>query len=136
MKKAFIQTLNSFKTSIPMIMGVLMLVSLAVTVVPASFYKKIFTGNNIIDPLLGAVAGSISSGTPLVSYMVGGELLQKGVSLVAVTAFILTWVTVGIVQLPAEIAMLGKRFAIMRNAISFVVALIISVLTVITLDII
>ncbi len=130
------QTFNSFKTSMPMIIGILMLVSLAITLIPASFYRRIFTGNYIVDPFLGAVAGSISSGTPLVSYMVGGELLNKGVSLVAVTAFILSWVTVGIIQLPAEMVMLGRRFAIMRNAISFVTALIISVLTVVTLNVI
>jgi hypothetical protein len=50
-----------------------------------------------------------------------------------VTALIISWVTVGSIQLPAEALMLGKRFAIYRNLLSFVFAIVISVLTVTTL---
>ncbi|GAG00736.1 unnamed protein product, partial [marine sediment metagenome] len=88
------------------------------------------------DPLIGAIFGSVSSGNPIISYIIGGELLDQGVSLIAVTAFILAWVTVGIIQLPAESLMLGKRFAITRNILSFITALIISILTVLTLSLI
>ena len=48
-------------------------------------------------------------------------------------ALIQTWVTVGLVQLPAEILMLGKRFAITRNILAFISAIIISILTVLML---
>ncbi len=40
------------------------------------------------------------------------------------------------VQLPAESLMLGKRFALVRNGISFVMAILIALLTVITLKVI
>ena len=79
--------------------------------------------------------GSISVGHPIVSYIIGGELLEYGVSLIAVTAFVLAWVSVGIVQLPAESLMLGKRFAFSRNAFAFITAIVIAILTVITLSI-
>jgi len=49
--------------------------------------------------------------------------------LAATTAFILAWVTVGIVQLPAESMILGKRFAILRNILSFISAILIGLLT-------
>ena len=113
-----------------------MLVSLFLVLIPDSFYTSIFTGNKIIDPLTGASIGSISSGNPIISYILGGELLSKGVSLIAVTAFILSWVTVGIIQLPAESMMLGRKFAITRNIVSFVSSLIIAILTVVTLSVI
>nr|CBH37729.1 hypothetical protein BSM_12060 [uncultured archaeon] len=32
------------------------------------------------------------------SYIIGGELMKEGVSLFAITAFIVTWVTVSIVN--------------------------------------
>jgi|MudIll2142460700_1097286.scaffolds.fasta_scaffold2547241_1 hypothetical protein len=48
----------------------------------------------------------------LTSYIIGGELRQRGVSMLAITAFIVARVTVGIIQLLAEALMLGKRFAI------------------------
>ena len=70
----------------------------------------------------------------MTSYVIGGELLDNGISLLAVLAFILSWVTVGTVQLPAESLMLGKRFALVRNGVSFVMAVLVAVLTVLTLE--
>ena len=134
LKKSFSQTIKSFRQILPIILGVVMLVSLSISLIPKSFYTKIFTGNNIIDPLLGSVIGSISAGNPIISYILGGELLEQGVSLIAVTAFILSWVTVGLIQLPAESLMLGKKFAVTRNVISFISSLIIAFLTVFTLS--
>jgi len=56
-------------------------------------------------------------------------MLERGVSLIAVTAFIVAWVTVGVVQFPAEVAILGKRFAIARNAVAFISAIIVALIT-------
>ena len=133
--QAFLKTLNNFKQVVPIILGIIMLVSLSLVVIPKSFYSSIFTGNKIIDPLFGAIFGSIATGNPITSYIIGGELLKQGVSLIAITAFILTWVSVGLIQLPAESLMLGKRFAITRNVVSFVTALIVAVLAIFTLSI-
>ena len=135
-KNAFVKTLNSFKQTFPVIVGVLLLLSIAISAIPKAFYSTVFSGNKFLDPLLGAVLGSISGGNPITSYVLGGELLNQGVSLIAVAAFILTWVTVGIIQLPAESLMLGRRFAIARNVVSFFTAIAVAVLTVVTLSII
>ena len=133
--QAFLKTLNNFKQVVPIILGIIILVSLSLVIIPKSFYSSIFTGNKIIDPLFGAIFGSIATGNPITSYIIGGELLEQGVSLIAITAFILTWVSVGLIQLPAESLMLGRRFAITRNIISFVTALIVAVLAIFTLSI-
>jgi len=133
-KESFIKMLKSFKQIFPMILGIIALIALFMTVVPKSFYNIIFTGNKIIDPLLGATLGSIAIGQPITSYIIGGEFLNHGVSLIAVIAFILAWVSVGTIQLPAESMVFGKKFAIIRNLMSFVSALIIAVLTTLTLS--
>ena len=52
------------------------------------------------------------------------------------TAFIVSWVTVGVVQLPSGILMLGARFAIYRNVICFFGAIAIAFLVVYTLKLI
>jgi uncharacterized membrane protein YraQ (UPF0718 family) len=133
-KNSLLKTGRSFKNLLPIILGVLLLLSLLITIIPKEFYSKIFTGNMILDSFFGTVAGSISAGNPLISYIVGGELLDQGVSLVAVTAFILSWISVGIIQLPAEVASLGKKFALIRNFFSFITAIIIAILTVFTIS--
>jgi len=132
-KKALSQTVRAFKKSLPILMGVLMLLALFNTLVPKQAYRVIFTGSEFLDPLVGALVGSISGGNPITSYIIGGELRQQGVSMLAITAFIVSWVTVGIIQMPAEALMLGKRFAIVRNAVSFCISIVIAILTVWTL---
>jgi len=67
---------------------------------------------------------------PLIAILSGGELLEYGVSLFTVTALIITWVTVGLVQLPVEIAALGRRFALLRNGICFILSIPIAIITV------
>ena len=132
MKKAFLQTLNLFKTVLPMLVGVLLLISLLHQLFQ-NHYKEWFTGNYLLDPLIGAVAGSVSFGIPITSYIAGGDLLRAGVSLLAVTSFIMTWTTVGLIMVPLEASMLGKRFALTRNLLNFFFALLVSMTTVFTL---
>lgn len=129
-KRAARGLFNNIKMSIPILVGVLLLIGLVNTLVPKEFFSRIFTGNRALDSLIGALFGSIAAGNPLTSYVIGGELLKNDVSLVAVLAFIVSWVTVGTVQLPAESLMLGRRFALLRNGISLVMAIVIAVLTV------
>jgi hypothetical protein len=132
MKDALAKTLHNLKTSIPIVVGVLMLINFLNPLVQ-KYYPKIFTGNYLVDPILGAIGGTISFGIPIASYVIGGELLKEGVSLLAVTAFILSWSTVYSIMLPLEITYLGKRFAILRNSINFVTSIIIAILTILTL---
>jgi hypothetical protein len=133
--RAFFLTIRPFKKSLPMLMGVLMLLALAGSMFSKEAYRLLFTGNALLDPLIGAAVGSISGGNPITSYLIGGELRQQGVSMLAITAFLVAWVTVGMIQLPAEALMLGKRFAIVRNAVSFCISIVIALLTVLTLGI-
>ena len=87
----------------------------------------------MFDVLLGTALGSIAAGPPVASYLLGGELRAGGVSLMAVTALVVSWVTVGLVQLPAEALYLGRRFAVARNLVSFAFTLAVAWLTVQTL---
>lgn len=118
----------------PSIVGVLLLIGL-IQQVDLAKIQFIFTGNFFFDAFFGALVGSVAAGNPITSYIIGGELLSKGVSMFAVTAFILAWVTVGIVQLPAESVILGRRFALTRNITSFLLAILVSIITVATLGI-
>ena len=128
--------LNNFKMSIPILAGVLLLVGLVNTAIPKDFFSRIFTGKLFLDPFIGALVGGVAAGNPLTSYIIGGEFLEKGISLVSVLAFIVSWVTVGVVQLPAESLMLGRRFALLRNGVSFLMAVLVAILAAFTLEIV
>jgi len=135
MNIALKKTIGSLQITAPIILGVLLFINLLNPLLQ-KFYPSIFTGNYLIDPLIGAIAGSASFGIPIISYITGGELLKQGVSLLAVIAFILSWSTVGLVMMPLEITHLGKKFAIWRNSINFFTSIIIAILTAITLNLI
>ena len=109
------KTIKTFINVVPIIVGMLLLTSLIITVFPEQISAGLFGNGDILDTLLGASIGSIAVGHPLASYLLGGELLGGGVGLIAVTALVVAWVTVGIVQLPAEAMMLGTRFAVYRK---------------------
>ena len=116
--------------ALPMILGTILLISLISAIIPKSFYTTIFGKNLFLNSLIGSSIGSISAGNPITSYIFGGEMLNQGVGLIAVTAFLVSWVTVGLIQLPAESAILGKKFAIIRNVTAFIFSIIVAVITI------
>jgi uncharacterized membrane protein YraQ (UPF0718 family) len=129
------KALKGLSGALPILLGVILLLGLFRAFVSKQWISSVFTGHLLRDTLTAGAIGSISAGNPITSYIIGGELLKDGVSLLAVTSFIVTWVTVGIVQLPAEAAILGRRFATVRNILSFVLAILVSVATVTTVSI-
>ena len=130
MKKAIKKAAKGLWQAVPIILGTVLLISLISVLIPKTFYTTIFTKNLFLDSFIGALVGSISAGNPITSYIFSGEMLNQGISLIAVTAFIVTWVTVGLVQLPAEATILGKRFAILRNFSAFILAIVVAILTI------
>jgi predicted Fe-Mo cluster-binding NifX family protein len=125
---------KQFVNLMPIMVGVMLLVGLFNAFVSKESVSFVFSGNKIQDTLLGACVGSILAGNPINSYIIGGELLEYGIGLAAVTALIVSWVTVGLIQLPAEIAALGRKFALVRNATSFVLSLVIAFFIAILLE--
>jgi len=137
-KPSFIKVLKQsamafFKVS-PMIVAVLALSALLLTFVPAQQVKNVFTGNPVTDTLFGTLTGGIMVGNAMISYILGGELLKMNISMYAVTAFLLAWVSIGYVQIPMEISFFGKRFTFAKNILSIVFTLIISILIVATYE--
>ncbi len=127
------KTLNSFKKVLPSFIGIFVLLGLILQV-DKGMVSNFFSGHPIVDSFLGSAIGSIAAGNPITSYIIGGELLQNGISVIAVTAFLISWVTVGVIQFPAEAIMLGKKFAFYRNVISFFLAILIALAMFYTLE--
>lgn len=136
-KKAVINALkssgNQLLNMLPIILGVVFLIGLVNTFFLKEFTSSIFQGNYALDSLMGACLGSIFAGNPINSYLIGNELQEYGVSLFTVTALIVSWVNVGIIQLPAETAAFGLKFALIRNIASFCLSIVIAICTVFTL---
>ena len=132
--QAFYKSAKGFALNLPMLAGVILLTGLFEIFATPEMLSSLFSGHPFYDTLIGTVSGGISVGQPFVSYLIGGELLNNGMSYYAVTAFILSWVTLGVVQLPYEYSMFGGRFILIRNLLAFIFVLLITFVTVQTLQ--
>ena len=76
-KVALKDTFNNLKSTVPILFGIILLISFIINIIPKSFYSVVFTGNSISDSFVGALFGSILAGSPVNSYIIGSELLQN-----------------------------------------------------------
>jgi uncharacterized membrane protein YraQ (UPF0718 family) len=129
-KQVFIKTSKGFLKNIPMMIGVILLISLLKTFVSFETISTLFIGKPLADTALGALFGSVLAGNSINSYIIGKEMLASGISLLAVTSFLVAWVTVGFVQIPAESKILGNRFTLIRNSLSVILSILVSMTTV------
>ena len=124
------QALTQIGSMLPVIAGVVFLIGILTTFIPQRILSDFFSGNTLQGIFKSALAGSLFTGNPANSYIIGKELLDQGLGIGVVTALICAWVMVGIVQLPAESAALGKRFAIVRNFLCFILSMVIALIMV------
>ena len=133
-KQVLTAALKSLFSIAPMLLAVIGLAGLFQVFISPQSLHALFNGAPLHDTLIGTFIGGVSVGQPFISYIIGGELLKEGISYYAVTAFILSWVTLGLVQIPLEWALFGGRFTLVRNLLSFTFALFIALITTATLS--
>ena len=133
-KDAFNKSLKGFLSMLPMLLAILLLLGIFDVYITKDIMLSFFISNNFIDTITGTLLGGVLTGNPMISYILGGELTDAGVSLYAVTAFILSWVTIGLVQLPAEVEIFGLRFTFYRTLFTFITTILVSLCTVSTVN--
>jgi uncharacterized membrane protein YraQ (UPF0718 family) len=127
--QSILKSAKGFLYMSPMLLGVILCMGLFQTFVTEEMLTALFNGAPLTDMLIGTAAGGVSMGQPVASYIIGGELLQSGVSLYAVAAFIVSWVSVGVMQLPLEQSLFGTRFTLKRNLLNLLFALLVAAAT-------
>lgn len=109
---------------LPTFLAVFALVGLFEVFVPPSLIRAwMGEASGPLSLLVGASVGAVAAGPPPAAFPIAATLLKAGAWLPGVAAFIVSWVLVGVVSLPFEARMFGTRFAVLRNALSFAVAM-------------
>ncbi|MEA3383455.1 MAG: permease [Campylobacterota bacterium] len=134
--KAILKAIINFASMMPMIIAVIGLIGILQIYITPDMLAALFGYSIFTDISIGTSIGAISSGNPAMSYIISESLLKEGVSLYAITAFILAWVTLGIVQLPAEASVFGIKFTIYKNILTLLSTMSIAYLTIITIKVI
>ncbi|MGD0843776.1 MAG: permease [Geobacteraceae bacterium] len=127
-RKALLISYRSFMALVPSLLGMTGLVGLVLALIPPNLLTNLFKFHGIAGFVLIALVGAIVTMPAPVAFPLAGSLFKLGASLPALAAFITTLTMVGIVTAPMEVAYFGKRFTVVRQSLSFILAILIGVL--------
>ena len=114
---------------LPLILIIVIFVGLLLGFVPPDQIATFFgEQTGIIGVLIIGSIGAIMHIPSLIAFPLAASLLESGASVMAAAAFITTLTMIGTVYLPMEIRILGKKLALLRNGLSFIVAITIAIL--------
>ena len=121
--------IKSLIRMLPMIFIIIILIGLLLGFIPPNDISK-FIGeqSGVGGILLIGLVGAIMHIPSLLSFPLAASLLEKGASITSVAAFITTLTMIGMITLPLEIKELGKKMALLRNGMSFIIAIIIAII--------
>jgi uncharacterized membrane protein YraQ (UPF0718 family) len=120
--------LNAAKRLLPSILAIILAVGLMVGFVPAKWISQaIGADSGALGVAIASLLGAVLFIPAIIAFPLARSLLDMGAGLMATAAFITTLTMVGFVFLPLEIKELGTRFAIARNALSFIAAICIAI---------
>lgn len=109
------------------IIAIIFMIGLVLTFIPPESIKSVLgSENTALATIIAAVAGSVTLIPAFVAFPLVGSFVDVGASIVPAVAFLTTLTMVGIVTFPLEKKEFGFKFALIRNVLSFVMALIIA----------
>jgi len=126
-KEAVKVTFKIFYTILPVLIFVFVLMGLIQAYVPKETISSLLgQRSGVLGILYAEIVGSVALFMPPAVFPFGGYLLKNGASYGAIAAFVFTAILIGVTTLPLEIKLLGKKFAIARNILTFVLAFLIA----------
>ncbi len=125
LKAAFL----SFFNILPMVLVVVIIVGLILGFISQEKFAMLFgKQSGFLGIITVGGIGAILHIPSLIAFPLADSLLENGASIQAAAAFITTLTMVGTVYIPMEVKTLGKKFTLLRNGLSFVIAIVIAIL--------
>ena len=119
-----------FVNILPAFLTMIILVSIALFLIPDKAISDYLGSNNkYIAVLSASLLGSVTLMPGFIVFPLCGILLKQGALYMILAAFTTTLMMVGVLTFPVERAYLGVKVTIIRNLISFFIALVIAVMT-------
>lgn len=121
--------LKSFISILPQALLIIVLIGLLMSFMTPSVISNLLgKQSGVFGILIAALLGAVMHIPSIIAFPLAASLLEKGASVMAIATFITTLTMIGIVTLPLEIKELGKKFALWRNGLSFVLAILVGIL--------
>jgi len=119
-----------FVNILPAFLAMLILVSVVLFLIPDEVIIRFLGADAKYLAVLSAAAlGSIALMPGFIAFPLAGVLLEKGVLYMVLSAFTTTMMMVGVLTYPIEKEYFGTRVTIIRNAVSFLIAIAVAMMT-------
>lgn len=126
-KKAFIIGAKKLWKITPPFVSIIVAISIVLYLLPNDTIVKYLGGSQSYSAIFTALLiGSITVMPGPIVYPICAILIDNGVSYSVVAGFSTSLMMVGIMTFPVESTYFGKKFAILRNAISIIISFIIA----------
>jgi len=122
-RKALMIAWKSLMALLPVLAGMIALVGFTLAALPPATITRLFQMHDLRGYSLVALVGTIITLPGPVAFPLAGTLLRRGADPGLLATFITTLTMVGTVTAPAEIAIFGKRFTLVRQAVSLGLAI-------------
>lgn len=115
-KMALVKAWKAFENILPQLLTILLIIGFALAVLsPETIQKLIGARSGVLGVLAAALIGSITLVPGFVAFPLAAALLKNGAGYMQIAAFVSTLMMVGVITLPMELKIFGKRAAIVRN---------------------
>jgi uncharacterized membrane protein YraQ (UPF0718 family) len=119
---------RSFLSLAPSIVAIIWAIGFILTFLPSGqVLSTIGPEAGLRGIVLAAVFGSVVLIPAFIAFPLAASFIRQGADIGAIAAFVTTLVMVGVITAPLEARFFGKRFALWRNSLSFVFALVIAI---------
>jgi len=120
--------LKKIRKNSPVFLNMIILVAFSLYFVSDDLILKFLgNGSGAAGAALAGGLGSLAFMPGFVAFPLAGILLEKGVSYTVIAAFTTTLMMVGIVTYPVEKDFFGLKITVIRNIISLIMAIIVSI---------
>lgn len=121
---------KKFVSILPTFLVMLIFVSITLFIFPGkSLSYYLGNDNHVYGVVLAVLIGSITFVPGFIAFPLCGILLKQGVPYTVLSAFTTTLMMVGVVTFPIEKAYFGTKVTVIRNVISFFIALLVAGVT-------
>ena len=118
--------IKKFRKILPNYLKLLILVAIVLFYSEGLITDYLGQENALLGMLTGISLGSLTMMPGFISYPLAGVLVKKGVIYMVVASFVTTLMMVGVLTYPLEKEYMGTRATLVRNGVSLIIAVIIS----------
>jgi len=124
-RQALWSGVKTFSNLLPLLLFIFTLMGISQAYVSKAVIAAALGGTGLVrGVLLGAAIGTVALIAPAAIFPVAGFLKGYGANPGAIGALILSAVLIGITSIPYEVRIFGWRFALSRNIVTFLAAVV------------